>query len=183
MIAIIGLGNPDKIYEKTHHNMGFMAIDYIANKENLNFTKTKYNAKVAEGMISGKKVILLKPNTYMNLSGDCVSAVTKKLNIPLEQICVIYDDIDLEVGAIRYRNNGSAGTHNGMRDIVAKLGSTNFPRVRIGIGKPTDRPLVDYVLSKVPKENENKYQDAFEKVYQLIREFVDKEGRIEAKSL
>ena len=183
MIVIVGLGNPDKLYDKTHHNMGYMAIDHIAGMEGLSFTKEKYNAKVAEGLINGEKVLLLKPITYMNLSGDCVGMVAKKLNISSDQICILYDDIDLEVGAVRYRPSGSAGTHNGMRDIVKKLGTTDFPRIRIGIGKPTDRPLVDYVLSKIPKDNYDKYLEAFDKVHSIIIDFIKNKGKIEARSV
>ena len=184
MIVLVGLGNPDKVYDKTHHNIGFMAVDYIAGMEGLSFTKNKYNANVAEGIISGEKVMLLKPTTYMNLSGDSVSMVAKKLNIPSNLICIIYDDVDLDVASIRFRKNGSAGTHNGMRDIVAKLKTTDFPRIRIGIGKPNyNRSLADYVLSKISKENSSKYLDAFDKVYGLVKDFIKNKGDIESKSI
>ena len=183
MYLIVGLGNPEKEYWNTRHNMGFNVINKIAENYKIEVTYKKYEGLFWLGEIEGEKVILLKPLTYMNLSGDCVAAVTKKLNIPLDKICVIYDDIDLDIGAIRYRINGSAGTHNGMRDIVSKLNSTEFPRVRIGIGKPADRPLVDYVLSKVPKENERIYTESFDKVYRLILDFVKNDGKLEAKSL
>ena len=183
MIAIVGLGNPDTIYQNTYHNMGYMAIDYFAEKNGLKFTKNKYNGMYAEGIINGQKVILLKPTTYMNLSGVAVSALVKQLKLPLKQLCIIYDDIDLKLGAVRFRPTGSAGTHNGMRDIVSRLGNENFGRIRVGIGKPENIPLVEFVLSKVTKDKLEILQKSFENVITIINSFIDNNGNIEGQSL
>jgi len=183
MIVLVGLGNPDKIYEKTYHNIGFMAIDFFANKHNISFSKSKYNAKVAEGLVNGKKVVLIKPQTYMNLSGNSVLQIVNQLKLPLNNLCVIYDDIDLDNFKIRYRTNGSAGTHNGMRDIVAKLNSTEFSRIRIGIGRPQFGNLADYVLSHIPQDKLDKFNETFEDVSKLLEEFIDNDGKVLAKSI
>ncbi len=183
MLVLVGLGNPDKIYEKTYHNIGFMAIDYFAKRHSIEFTKNKYNAKVAEAMINGEKVILLKPTTYMNLSGNSVSAIINQLKLPLDNLCIIYDDIDLEVGSLRLRTSGSAGTHNGMRDIINKLSSKDFLRLRVGIGRPEKMSLIDYVLSKISKDRESIFNKVFEEVANVLDEFIIKKGKIESKSI
>ena len=183
MIAIIGLGNPDSIYSKTYHNMGYMAVDYFAEKHNLQFTKNKYNGMYAEGMIDGEKAILLKPTTYMNLSGVAVSSLVNQLKLPLGNLCVVYDDIDLPIGAIRFRPNGSAGTHNGMRDIIAKLGESDFGRIRIGIGKPIVGSLADFVLSKVSNDNLMILQKSFENTSEVLEKFIKNKGNLEGLSL
>ncbi len=184
MIVIVGLGNPGKNYDNTYHNVGFMALDYFAKLNNLKFTKSKYKAEVAEGVVAGKKITLLKPQTYMNLSGDSVSAIVRQLKLPLDHLCVVYDDIDLNVGAVRFRLNGSAGTHNGMRDIVAKLQSTDFARLRIGTGRPdNNQALYDYVLSKISAERLSIFQDSFDKVAIILQEFIEKDGKIDSKSI
>lgn len=173
MIVIVGLGNPGKNYEKTVHNMGYMAIDNFADKHNLKFTKTKYYGKVAEGMIGGEKVILLKPETFMNASGKSVEEVVRMLKLPLNHLIVISDDIDLPLGDIRVRGKGSAGTHNGLRDIVSKIG-TEFPRIRMGVGRPENVDLVTFVLSNIPKEKLDFLQDKFDKVSRALDYFVEK---------
>lgn len=172
MIAIIGLGNPDKQYLNTYHNMGFMAVDYFAEQNNLSFTKNKYNSMVAEGFIEGEKVLVLKPTTYMNLSGQAVSAVVNSLKIPLTNIIVLYDDIDIPVGTLRLRKSGSAGTHNGMRNIVELLGSKDFPRLRIGIGCEHRGDLVSFVLSKVSGENLEKTKALLPKINEGLLQFI-----------
>ncbi len=184
MIVIVGLGNPGKEYENTYHNMGFLALDTFAMKNDFRFSKKKYNALVAEGMYAGEKVVLLKPQTYMNLSGNSVSEIVRSLKLPLDKLCVVYDDIDLEVGAIRYRTAGSAGTHNGMRDILTKLASDQFSRIRIGVGKPANNmPLADYVLSRIGKDRQSIYIETFDKVSTLIEEFITSKGKLESKSI
>ena len=151
MIAIVGLGNPGKNYEKTIHNLGYMALDFFAKNNNFAFTKSKYFGIVAEGVVDGEKVILLKPETFMNLSGKSVEDLVHKLKLDLSQVVVLSDDIDLDFGSIRIRSKGSAGTHNGLRDIVHRLGE-NFPRIRIGAGRPEFGDLASYVLSKISDE-------------------------------
>ena len=147
MFLIVGLGNPGKEYEGTRHNIGFEAVDYIADKYNIELNRIKFKGIFGEGMINGKKVILLKPTTYMNLSGDSIREVVNFYKIPNEDIIVIYDDISLEVGRLRIREKGSHGGHNGIKSIIANLSSDVFPRVKIGVGGPKG-DLVSHVLGK-----------------------------------
>ena len=170
MIAIVGLGNPGKNYDKTIHNLGYMAIDYFAKNHSLNFTKSKYFGVVAEGMVGGEKVILLKPETFMNLSGKSVEDLVHKLKLDLTNLIVLSDDIDLDFGAIRIRSKGSAGTHNGLRDIVNKVGIT--PRLRIGIDRDKTMDLADYVLSTVDQASKQIMQESYEKASDLIAKFI-----------
>lgn len=171
MIAIIGLGNPGKNYEKTIHNLGFMTVDYFAKNNGLEFTKNKYFGRVAEGMVEGEKVILLKPETYMNLSGKSVEDLCHSLKLDLKQIIVILDDIDLPFGDIRVRSKGSAGTHNGLRDIVQKLGQ-DFARIRIGAGRPENVDLATFVLSKIPETKLKSLDEKFDKVNNILKYFI-----------
>lgn len=173
MIAIVGLGNPGKNYEKTIHNLGYMALDYFADNNGLKFSKSKYFGKVAEGMIDGEKVILLKPETFMNLSGKSVEDLVHSLKLQITNLIVVYDDIDLDVGVLRVRSKGSAGTHNGMRDIVQKLGE-DFARLRIGAGRPEFGDLANYVLSSISSERMSVYQDAFAKAEKILKTFISK---------
>ena len=171
MIAIVGLGNPGKEYDKTVHNLGFMSIDYFADKSGLKFTKNKYFGKVAEGMVFGEKVVLLKPETYMNLSGKSVENLIHTLKLDLNNLIVVYDDIDLSFADIRVRGKGSAGTHNGMRDIVQKLGE-NFSRIRVGAGRPEFGDLANYVLSKLSEDKLKTLEPTFAKVANCIEYFI-----------
>lgn len=173
MYLIVGLGNPDLKYLTTYHNMGFMALDRFALDNNLLFTKKEHKAITCVTKINGEKVILAKPQTYMNLSGQSVMELVNFYKIPLQNLLVIYDDLDIPSGAIRIRKSGSSGTHNGMRNIVQILGDSNFPRVRIGIGQEENSkiPLIDYVLMNVHKEKENIYKEAFGKVSNIITDF------------
>ena len=173
MIVIVGLGNPGKNYENTVHNLGFMALDKFAEKHDLVFSKNKYSGKVAEGNLKGEKVILLKPETYMNLSGKSVIEIMNMHKLETSQILVISDDIDLPFGAIRVRGQGSAGTHNGLRDIVGRIGQ-NFPRVRIGAGRPEVGDLATYVLSKISQDKFSVLGDTFDKVSRILEYFVEK---------
>ncbi|MDE6029023.1 MAG: aminoacyl-tRNA hydrolase [Clostridiales bacterium] len=152
MKLIVGLGNPSNDYSGTYHNIGFMAVDKVADTFRApDFAlDKKSNAYISDLNIYGQKVLLVKPNTYMNLSGDAVGFLSRYYKVEPKDILVMYDDIDMAKGVVRARLSGSAGTHNGMRDIVAKLGSTDFARVRVGIGpKPNYMGLADYVLSKI----------------------------------
>ena len=155
MYLIVGLGNPDNKYLKTMHNLGFMAIDVLAEKLGVELNKKAFKGVYAQTTVNGEKVVLLKPLTYMNLSGDCISQVLSYFKIPTQNMVVIYDDLDIKIGSLRIRQKGSAGTHNGMRDIVSKISSQDFPRIRIG-SKPVDfkGDIIDYVLSNVKKEDE-----------------------------
>ena len=172
MIAIIGLGNPGIEYQNTYHNMGYMAVDYFAEQNGLSFTKNKFNSMVAEGFINGEKVLVLKPTTFMNLSGQAVSSVVNLLKIPLTNVMVVYDDLDIPVGTLRLRKSGSAGTHNGMRNIVERLGSKDFPRLRIGIGCERKGDLISFVLSKVTGENLEKTKLLLPKINDALMQFI-----------
>lgn len=151
MFLLVGLGNPGKEYCGTRHNIGFEAIDYIADKYNIELDRLKFKGIFGEGIINGKKVILLKPTTYMNLSGESIREVVNFYKISNEEIIVIYDDISLEVGRLRIREKGSAGGHNGIKSIIGNLGTDVFPRIKIGVGEPKGN-LVSHVLGKFNEE-------------------------------
>ena len=149
MIVIAGLGNPGKKYENTRHNMGFLTIDRIAEKNDIKVNKIKHRALVGDGFISGHKVLLVKPQTYMNLSGESLREVMNYYNVDIEDLIVIYDDFDIETGSLRIRKKGSAGSHNGMKSVIYQLKNDGFPRVRVGIGKSGSLDWKDFVLGKV----------------------------------
>ena len=150
--VIVGLGNPGAEYEKTRHNMGFRALDVLASDERIEIRRAKFHALIGQGKIAGHKVILVKPQTYMNRSGIAVREAAMYYNVPSCNVIVIYDDIDLPLTAIRVRKSGGAGTHNGMKSVVQQLGVKDFPRIRIGVGsQETGEDLVDRVIGKVPK--------------------------------
>lgn len=148
---VVGLGNPDKKYVNTRHNVGFEMVDVLASCGNIKVNKVKCRALIGEGRIGGVPVILAKPQTYMNLSGESVRELCSYFKIPVENVVVMYDDISLDVGKIRIRQKGSAGGHNGMKNIIYHLQSDEFPRVRFGIGSPVG-DLADYVLSNFSKD-------------------------------
>ncbi len=149
MQIIIGLGNPGKQYENTRHNIGFMVIDSLAKEYNINVLKLKHKALLGEGFINGKKVLLAKPQTYMNLSGESVKEILNYYKLNLEDIIVVFDDASLPTGQIRIREKGSDGGQKGVRNIISMLGSDLFKRIKVGIGnKPFEMDMADYVLSK-----------------------------------
>ncbi len=153
MKLVFGLGNIGAAYADTYHNVGFFAVDRLAERIGAPAFSVKKNAEVADCVYAGGRVMLLKPTTYMNLSGDAVGYFSRYYKVEPKDILVIYDDIDIKKGVVRARPNGSAGTHNGMRDIVLKLGSQDFPRVRIGTGiRPPYMDLKDYVMMKMPQQ-------------------------------
>lgn len=153
MYVIAGLGNPGKKYVGTRHNIGFEALDAVAAKYGIDIKKAKFNAIYGEGMIEGEKVVLVKPQTFMNLSGEAVREFREWYKTDNSQIIIIYDDVSLPVGKMRIRPKGSAGGHNGMKSIIYQLNSEEFPRIRIGIGSPENPEfdLADYVLGKFTK--------------------------------
>ena len=153
MYLVVGLGNPDKKYLNTFHNMGFMCVDKLAQKLGVTFDKGECKAVTAHARVKGEKVIIVKPVTYMNLSGEAVQELCHKYKIEKGNLIVVYDDIDIPMGNIRIRKEGSAGTHNGMRNIVKMLNTTDFVRVRVGIKKETPMALVDFVLSNVTEDD------------------------------
>ncbi|MDF9825735.1 PTH1 family peptidyl-tRNA hydrolase [Breznakia sp. PF5-3] len=160
MKLIVGLGNPGKQYEKTRHNAGFMVMDEIAKSLGVDIDQKKFKGLYAQTFIKGEKVILLKPQTYMNNSGESVRAVVDYFNIDIEDILVIYDDLDLPVGKLRLREQGSAGGQKGVKSILQHLGTQELRRIRVGIGKDPVIPTVDYVLGKVSKEDLGVFQTA-----------------------
>ncbi|NAS16840.1 aminoacyl-tRNA hydrolase [Clostridium butyricum] len=151
MFLIVGLGNPGSQYEDTRHNIGFKIVDNIAKEYNIEINRQKFKGMCGEGFINGEKVILLKPTTYMNLSGESVREVVDFYKLSNDDVLVIYDDISLDVGRLRIREKGSAGGHNGIKSIIAHLGTDIFPRIKVGVGQP-NVDLVNYVLGKFTKE-------------------------------
>lgn len=172
MKLIVGLGNPGKEYEKTRHNAGFMAIDEIASKLQVGIDQKKFKGLYSQVFIKGEKVLLLKPQTFMNNSGESVMAIKEYFNIHNEDILILYDDLDLPVGKIRLRMKGSSGGQKGVKSILHYLGSKEIKRIRIGIGKDVRIPVVDYVLGKVRKEDLDDFQTALEQAAQAAIESV-----------
>ena len=159
--VIIGLGNPGKEYEKTRHNMGFRALDVLSEKTGIDVKRAKFHSLLGQGKIGSSKVILVKPQTYMNRSGIAAREVAMYYNVPSSNVIVIYDDIDLPPGAIRIRKAGGAGTHNGMKSVVGELGVKEFPRIRIGVGAAEgDEDLIDRVIGKVSKSEQEVLDEA-----------------------
>jgi PTH1 family peptidyl-tRNA hydrolase len=171
MYIIAGLGNPGKKYENTRHNIGFITLDYLAERHDIKINKIKHKALVGEGRIAGQKVLLVEPQTYMNLSGESLREVMDYYKVDIEDMIVIYDDIDLEAGAVRIRKKGGPGTHNGMRSIVQHLG-TDFPRIRMGIGKDRRGDLVDFVLGGFTKEDKEVLEPAIERAALAIEMYI-----------
>lgn len=170
MFLIVGLGNPGREYDGTRHNIGFEAIDYLSRKYNIDVNKSKFKGVFGEGFIGGQKVILLKPTTYMNLSGESVREVINFYKIDNNNIIVIYDDISLEIGKLRIREKGSAGGHNGIKSIIANMGTDVFPRIKIGVGQPKG-DLVSHVLGRFNKEEAEDLKeviDASNKAVEII---------------
>ena len=154
MYIIAGLGNPGKEYEETRHNAGFKVIDRLSDKYNIDVTEGKFKGLIGKGVIDGNKVILVKPLTYMNNSGECIRAVMDYYKVGTEDLIVIYDDISLAPGKLRLRPKGSAGGHNGIKSIIAHLGTEQFNRIKFGVGdKPKDWDLVDWVLGRFNAED------------------------------
>lgn len=162
MFLIVGLGNPEKKYDKTRHNIGFDTIDALADKYNISMNEKKHKALCGTGVIDGVKVLLAKPQTYMNLSGDSVAEIVNFYKIdPEEEMIVIFDDISLAPGNIRVRKKGSAGGHNGIRSIIARTGTQNFMRIKVGVGeKPAGWDLADHVLGHFSREDRVLVEDA-----------------------
>lgn len=174
MYVIAGLGNPGKKYENTRHNMGFIAVDLIAEEYGIKVDKIKFKALVGEGRIAGQKVLLVKPQTFMNLSGQSVMEVMNFYKEDIEKLIVIYDDIDIPTGSIRLRKKGSAGTHNGMRNIVYLLQDDGFPRIRVGIGTDKKVDLINYVTGGVSKSEKELLEDALTRAAKAAACIVEK---------
>lgn len=180
MFVIVGLGNPTAQYEGTRHNAGFDVIDVLAEKYNISVDARKCQAFCGKGIIAGQKVLLVKPQTYMNLSGESVGGIVNYYKIdPESELLVIYDDISLDVGQLRIRKKGSAGGHNGIKSIIAHLGTTVFPRIKVGVGeKPKNYDLADYVLGHFSKQERELMEEGYEHASDAVEQIV--QGEIEA---
>lgn len=164
MFIIAGLGNPSAQYEGTRHNVGFDVIDRLSEKYNISVDSKKHRALIGKGVIAGQKVILAKPQTFMNLSGESIRSIVDYYKVDPElELLVIYDDISLDVGQLRIREKGSAGGHNGIKNIIAQLGTQVFPRIKIGVGeKPKGYDLADYVLGHFSKAERELMEEGYE---------------------
>lgn len=167
---IAGLGNPGKEYEFTRHNAGFLCLDVLCNRENFRTDRIKYKSLCADIMLEGHRCLVMRPQTYMNNSGEAIKEAASFYKIPPERCIVIFDDIDIAPGALRIKKKGSAGTHNGIKSIIAHLGSDNFPRIKIGVGsKPhPDYDLKDYVLGNFSKQDQETLKKTMEKACDAI---------------
>ena len=179
MYIIVGLGNPEPEYSNTRHNMGFDTINKIAKKYNIEFSKTKFKGIYGTGTIEGEKVILLKPQTFMNLSGESIKEIIDFYKLNTDNLIIIYDDIDIEPGIIKLRKTGGPGTHNGMKSVIKEIGTEKFPRVRVGIGEPEHKgDLINYVIGKIPEEDkqilEKSTDLARDAVIEIIKSGIDK---------
>ena len=173
MFLIVGLGNPGKKYEDTRHNIGFKAIDLLAERNDINVSKLKFNAVYGDGFFGRQKVILLKPQTYMNNSGQAVGEIMNFYKISPENLIVLVDDIDIEAYTVRIKAKGSAGTHNGMKSIINHIKDRNFPRVKIGVGKnDMGMDLANFVLSSFPKSDSSKVEEVLLTSAEAVEEIV-----------
>ncbi|MCR4756818.1 MAG: aminoacyl-tRNA hydrolase [Butyrivibrio sp.] len=174
MYVIAGLGNPEKKYFETRHNVGFAAIDALSDKYNIELTETKFKAAFGKGRIGNERVILVKPLTYMNLSGEAIRPICDYFKVDSkEELIVISDDVDLDVGKIRVRPKGSAGGHNGLKSIIAQLGHSEFNRVRVGVGKrPKEYDMVDWVLGHFQGEDAVSIKEGINKAVNAVEEII-----------
>lgn len=179
MYYIVGLGNPGLQYENTRHNVGFMTIDYLANKYNIDVRRLKFKSLYGQGEISGHKVMLIKPQTYMNNSGEAIRELRDFYKFDIDKLIVIYDDIDIDFGTIRIRKKGSAGSHNGMKSIIYQIQDDQFPRIKLSIGKKPEKwDLANFVLSGFTKEEVSVLEDeirlAVEGIEIILGQDIDK---------
>lgn len=174
MYVIVGLGNPTKEYENTRHNVGFMCLDSLASAHDIKIIEHKHKALIGKGYIEGQKVILAKPLTYMNNSGESVREIIDYYKVDSEnELLIIYDDIDLDVGRLRIRSKGSAGGHNGIKSIINHLGTTNFNRIRVGVGaKPEGGDLVNHVLGHFSGDDKKEIEIARKTVADAVKEYL-----------
>lgn len=178
MKIIVGLGNPGKEYENTRHNSGFKVMDEIAKECGVSIEQKKFKALIATTRIGGEQVMLMKPQTYMNNSGEALIEAVKFYHVDVDDILVIYDDMDMPIGKIRLREKGSAGGQNGVKSIIAHLHTQDFKRIRVGIGKDARVPVVDWVLGKIRKEDQAEYEKAVSNakdaaIFSITHSFVD----------
>jgi len=179
MFLIVGLGNPERKYDGTRHNVGFEAIDAIAQKYGIDVKHKEHKGLVGKGRINGKKVMLVKPQTYMNLSGECIFELTEYYDVdPVTELIVISDDVSLSTGNIRVRKKGSAGGHNGLKSIIGLLDTNEFPRIRVGVGECQNGDMVAHVLGRYDSEDRQRVDDSFEKVIGAVELFL--EGQLDS---
>lgn len=177
---LVGLGNPGSKYESTRHNMGFLAVDGLARRKGFRFNKLRFRAWTAEWMVNGEKVLVMKPQTYMNLSGESVGEAARFYKIPADHVLVISDDVSLPAGKLRIRGGGSAGGHNGLKNIIQHLGTDRFPRIKVGVGspRPGEHDMVDWVMGKPMGEDRTAVEDALDRAGEaaktLITEGIDR---------
>lgn len=177
MYAILGIGNPGKKYEGTRHNIGFIALDYMGAHYNIKINKIKFKALIGEGTIAGEKVVLVKPQTYVNLSGESLREVCAFYKIPPENVIIIHDDVSLDVGKIRIRTKGSDGGHNGIKSIIYQLKSDGFTRIKMGVGAaPEHYDLADWVLGKFSKEDISHMSKAVDAIVEETIPMIIKDG-------
>lgn len=179
MYYIVGLGNPGLKYENTRHNAGFITIDYLARKYDIDVRKIKFKSLIGQGVISGQKIMLVKPQTYMNNSGEAIREIFNYFDFDHDKLIVIYDDIDIDFGSIRIRKKGSAGTHNGMKSIIYNLKFDDFPRIKVSVGKkPEYMDLANFVLSGFLKDEAKIIEDevilAGDAIKMIIEEGIEK---------
>lgn len=173
MYLIVGLGNPEKDYSNTRHNMGFHTVNKLGEQYDIRIIKSKFKGLYGQGIIEGEKVILLKPQTFMNLSGESIKEIMQFYKIELEKLIVVYDDIDIEPGIIKIRKAGGPGTHNGMKSVVQELNTQHFKRVRVGIGMPEKKEnLIEYVLGAIPSEDKETLDKGTDLAKQAIIETI-----------
>lgn len=182
MYIIAGLGNPGAKYEGTRHNVGFSVIDVLAEAHNINVDKKQFKGLTGRGMIGGQQVLLLKPLTYMNLSGESIRAAFDFYKPETDQVLIVFDDISLETGQLRIRKKGSAGGHNGVKSIIAHLGTTEFPRIKVGVGEPKKGELVDFVLGHFHGEDAAVMKEAVKTAASAVETFLE-EGSEAAMNL
>ena len=175
-MLIVGLGNFGREFICTHHNVGFMTVDLLATKLGIKLSKKGCDAKYFEGNLFGEKLVVAQPLTYMNASGVAIEKLAKKFKFKNEEILVIYDDLDLPTGKTRFRENGSGGTHNGMRSVVSFMGES-IPRIRVGIGK-ADVPVKDFVLSKMKGEEKDKIMEGIRKTVDAIMKYLETKNKL-----
>ena len=174
MYVVVGLGNPGRKYEHTRHNVGFDVIEVLSQKYNIPILKLRFKAEIGEGVIRGQRVVLARPQTFMNLSGESVVELTNWYKPEDDQLIVVYDDVDLPEGRLRFRPNGSAGTHNGLRSIMQQIPAGDYARLRVGVGKcPENWQLVNWVLSKYLSREEQQAMDAaFERAADCVEDWL-----------
>lgn len=176
MKIIVGLGNPGKEYEKTRHNVGWMYLEHLESKYKLNISKKEHDSETGESNINNQKIIFVKPQTYMNLSGNAVQKLKSWYKVEESDILIVFDDIDIEFGDVRFKEKGSGGTHNGMKNIVQMLSTENVARIKIGIGgvKHPNQDLKDFVLQRFSREEIEKLNDIFQVADEKLLKFLDK---------